>query len=443
VEIINETDICSVPSLGLRPLCIILSSFASDGHANDQMMHIHVLGTSLARNLCRSKLYRPTVRISPSLDIIIAYQPSSLHHAIHIASRPARYTSKASIYPSVFNICFRYASSSSKNDEKAAGEVAALSWIDSSAWIPAYARPYLHLARADKQVGTLLLLWPCCWSVALAAPIGSLPDFFMMVKFGLGAMVMRSAGCIINDLWDKDFDKHVERTKNRPLATGAISVFQAIAFLGSQLSAGLAVLLTFNFNSILLGFSSMPLVLTYPLMKRFTNFPQLLLGLTFNWGALMGWTAVHGSISLVHVLPIYIAGVCWTLIYDTLYAYQDRKDDLKLGKPKLALSLFGLVDDLMMMAFDAGLKSTSLYLGDKPQIPLTAIATCSVLSLSAAGYLTQLTLPFYIGVSGIGSHLLWQIWTADVNDSKNLWSRFNSNKYLGGAVTAIIILGHF
>jgi 4-hydroxybenzoate polyprenyltransferase len=147
-----------------------------------------------------------------------------------------------------------------------------------------------------------------------------------------GALMMRSAGCTINDLWDQDFDKRVERTKNRPLARGAITTTQALVFLGAQLACGLGVLLTFNTYSIVLGLCSMPLVICYPLMKRFTYFPQAVLGMTFNWGVLVGWAAVHGSCAWSLVLPLYGSGICWTLVYDTLYGYQDRQDDLKIGK---------------------------------------------------------------------------------------------------------------
>lgn len=204
------------------------------------------------------------------------------------------------------------------------------SWVE-RVFVPESWRPYWHLARADKQVGTMLLLWPCVWGTALAAPMGQFPDPVIMGKFALGAFIMRGAGCVINDLWDQDFDKHVERTKNRPLASGQISTKQALVFLSAQLSTGLGVLLTFNHTTIVLGMASMPLVIIYPLMKRFTNWPQLVLGLAFNWGALVGWTAVTGEYSLQHMLPLYFSGVCWTLVYDTLYGYQDRKDDAKLG----------------------------------------------------------------------------------------------------------------
>lgn len=257
------------------------------------------------------------------------------------------------------------------------------SWIDHKL-IPAQCRPYMHLARMDKQVGTMLLMWPCIWSVALATPMGQLPSLIMLSKFALGSFVMRGAGCTINDLWDRDFDKHVERTKSRPLANGDITVPQALGFLCVQLSCGMGVLLSLNAESIVLGMASMPLVVCYPLMKRFTNWPQLVLGLTFNWGALVGWTATRGSDASIlsavmggmavdsswasavealcatavsatsnlppglldHALPLYAAGVCWTLVYDTLYGYQDRKDDKTIGKIKLLLQLYGICSSL-------------------------------------------------------------------------------------------------
>ena len=202
------------------------------------------------------------------------------------------------------------------------------SWINSS---PKSIQPYLRLMRIDKQAGTMMLLWPCAWSIALAAPIGSLPSAILLAKFSIGAVLMRSAGCIINDIWDKDFDKHVERTKNRPLASGELNVPQALGTLGLTLTASLAILMSMNQTSIMLGFASMPLVIAYPLMKRYTYFPQLVLGLAFNFGAFIGWTEVTGMLSLMHTLPLYIGGVCWTLVYDTIYGYQDRQDDAKLG----------------------------------------------------------------------------------------------------------------
>jgi len=291
------------------------------------------------------------------------------------------------------------------------------SWIDSC---PPITRPYLHLARADKQIGTMLLLWPCWWSTALAANPGCLPDPGLLATFATGAIVMRSAGCTINDMWDKDYDKHVERTKLRPLAAGDLTTAHATAFLAAQLSVGLGVLLTLNPTCIGLGICSMPLVIAYPLMKRHTNWPQLFLGATFNWGALMGYPAVTGAImpTLPTIVPLYMAGIGWTLVYDTLYAYQDRKDDAKLG-----------------------LKSTALTLGENPQIPLTIIAGGSLLSLTAAGASVSLAWPFYTGITGYGAHLLWQIWSAKLNDTSNLWQRFSSNTAAGAVVFVSIITG--
>jgi 4-hydroxybenzoate polyprenyltransferase len=251
--------------------------------------------------------------------------------------------------------------------------------------------------------------------------MGHLPDIFVLGQFAVGAFIMRGAGCTINDLWDQKYDRDVERTKSRPLACGDLNTKQALLFLTGQLSCGLGLLVTFDVNCIVLGLASMPLVVIYPLMKRFSNWPQLVLGLAFNWGALMGWPAVHaGVFSLEHTLPLYVAGVCWTLVYDTLYGYQDRKDDKKLG-----------------------LKSTSLHLGDTPQVALTVIASGMISGLALTGYASDLTYPFYLGVGAVGGQLLWQIWTADLNDSKSLWMRFNSNKYTGAVVTAAIVLGHF
>jgi 4-hydroxybenzoate polyprenyltransferase len=297
--------------------------------------------------------------------------------------------------------------------------LASKSWVESSI-IPDSVRPYLYLARVDKPVGTMLLFWPCCWGVALATPLGSLPDFLLMGKFLLGAFIMRGAGCTINDLWDQDFDKKVERTKTRPLASGTLSTFDALKFLSVQLSAGLAVLLSFNTTSIITGIASMPLVIVYPLMKRYTKWPQLILGLTFNWGCWVGYTAVHDVVNYYHIFPLYFSGVCWTLVYDTIYGYQDRDDDRKIG-----------------------VKSVPLTLGDHPQWPLTAISTGMLGGMVLTGYQMDYSSPFYLATSFIYSHMLWQIWSADLKNTANLWQRFTSNIYIGGAVTAAMISGHY
>lgn len=211
--------------------------------------------------------------------------------------------------------------------------------------------PYARLMRLDRPIGryifdpleacelltfsisgSWLLYWPCAWSISLSAPAGCWPDPLMLALFGAGAVIMRGAGCTINDLWDKDIDSKVERTKSRPLVSGEVGQFDAVVFLSAQLSLGLLVLLQLNWYSILLGASSLGLVITYPLMKRITYWPQLMLGMAFNWGALLGWSATQGEVSLTACLPLYVAGICWTIVYDTIYAHQVRLFYVKLRK---------------------------------------------------------------------------------------------------------------
>ena len=191
-------------------------------------------------------------------------------------------------------------------------------WVEE--YLPVTVQPYARLARMDKPIGTFLLLWPCWWSTALAANAHSLPDSKLLGLFGVGAFVMRGAGCTINDMWDSEFDKRVSRTRTRPLASGELTHVQALAFLGIQLTAGLGVLLSLphTLYCFQLGAASLPLVAVYPLMKRYTNWPQLVLGMTFNWGAFMGWAATYGSLDWTVVGPLYASGVAWTLVYDTL-----------------------------------------------------------------------------------------------------------------------------
>lgn len=178
--------------------------------------------------------------------------------------------------------------------------------------------PYVQLARLNRPAGTYMLLFPCYWSMAIT---GSM-DVQTMGLFTAGSIVMRSAGCTINDMWDADFDKNVQRTNKRPLAAKTISQRQALAFLAGQLSIGLGILTQLNHYSIALGAASLPLVATYPLMKRYINYPQAYLGLVFNWGALLGYSAILGHCDWSIVLPLYLGGVSWTMIYDTLYAHQ-------------------------------------------------------------------------------------------------------------------------
>uniref|UniRef100_A0A3Q3IRZ0 4-hydroxybenzoate polyprenyltransferase, mitochondrial n=1 Tax=Monopterus albus TaxID=43700 RepID=A0A3Q3IRZ0_MONAL len=251
---------------------------------------------------------------------------------------------------------------------------------------PAPVKPYLQLMRLDKPIGTWLLYLPCTWSIALAADPGCLPDLGMLALFGMGALLMRGAGCTINDMWDKDFDKKVSRTAIRPIASGEISRMQALVFLGGQLSLALGVLLCLNYYSIALGAASLSLVISYPLMKRITYWPQFVLGLTFNWGALLGWSAVKGCCDWSVCLPLYFSGVMWTLIYDTIYAHQDKEDDVKVG-----------------------IRSTALRFQEQTKPWLSGFTAAMMSGLVVAGVTAEQTLPYYAVLSIAAVHLTRQV----------------------------------
>lgn len=208
----------------------------------------------------------------------------------------------------------------------------------------------------------------------------------MLGLFGAGAIIMRGAGCTINDMWDKDIDAKVQRTSNRPLVTKELTILDAWFFLGGQLGLGLLIVLELNWNSLLLGISSLGLVIAYPLMKRITNWPQFVLGMTFNWGALLGYSAVHGEVLWSACLPLYAAGICWTVIYDTIYAHQDRVDDLIVG-----------------------VKSTALMFGKDTKKWLTGFAGLMTTSLVTAGLVCDLSWPYYASTLIITSHIGHQV----------------------------------
>ncbi|KDP37903.1 hypothetical protein JCGZ_05342 [Jatropha curcas] len=311
--------------------------------------------------------------------------------------------------------------SSSKNNENqengGSSKEGHQSWID--LYLPRQARPYARLARLDKPIGTWLLTWPCMWSISLAASPGHLPDLKMMALFGCGALLLRGAGCTINDLLDRDIDTKVERTKLRPIASGLLTPFQGLCFLGFQLLLGLGILLQLNNYSRILGASSLLLVFSYPLMKRFTFWPQAYLGLTFNWGALLGWSAVTGSLDLAVVLPLYVAGVFWTLVYDTIYAHQDKEDDLKVG-----------------------VKSTALRFGDSTKEWITGFGIACISSLALSGVSADLVgWPFYAFLAAASGHLTWQIWTVDLSSRADCNKKFVANKWFGAIIFSGILFG--
>ncbi|XP_046513249.1 4-hydroxybenzoate polyprenyltransferase, mitochondrial isoform X2 [Equus quagga] len=272
---------------------------------------------------------------------------------------------------------------------------------------PRPVQPYLRLMRLDKPIGTWLLYLPCTWSIGLAAEPGCFPDWYMLSLFGTGAVLMRGAGCTINDMWDRDYDKKVTRTANRPIAAGDISTFRSFVFLGGQLTLALGVLLCLNYYSVALGAASLLLVITYPLMKRVTYWPQLALGLAFNWGALLGWSAVKGSCDPSVCLPLYFSGIMWTLIYDTIYAHQDKKDDALIG-----------------------LKSTALWFREDTKQWLSGFSVAMVGALSLVGVSSEQTAPYYAALAAVGAHLARQIYTLDIHRPEDCWDKFTSNRTL-------------
>ncbi|XP_033265873.2 4-hydroxybenzoate polyprenyltransferase, mitochondrial isoform X1 [Orcinus orca] len=267
--------------------------------------------------------------------------------------------------------------------------------------------------------GTWLLYLPCTWSIGLAAEPGCFPDWYMLSLFGTGAVLMRGAGCTINDMWDQDYDKKVTRTASRPIAAGDISTFQSFVFLGGQLTLALGVLLCLNYYSIALGAASLLLVITYPLMKRITYWPQLALGLTFNWGALLGWSAVKGSCDPSVCLPLYFSGIMWTLIYDTIYAHQDKRDDALIG-----------------------LKSTALLFREDTKQWLSGFTVAMLGALSLVGMNIGQTVPYYTALAAVGAHLAHQIYTLDIHRPEDCWDKFTSNRTIGLIIFLGIVLGN-
>jgi 4-hydroxybenzoate polyprenyltransferase len=295
-----------------------------------------------------------------------------------------------------------------------ATDIQAGDWIDRH--VPQGIRPYLRLARVDRPIGTWLLLFPGWWSLALAAAPGALPDGYVMVLFALGALLMRGAGCTINDIVDRDFDRQVARTATRPLASGSLSLQQALVFLAIQLGLAFLILLQLEPLAIKLGVLSLLLVVAYPFMKRITWWPQAFLGLTFNWGALLGYAAVTDSLAWPPVL-LYAAGFFWTLFYDTIYAHQDKEDDALIG-----------------------VKSTARYFGDRTRSWLTGFAIATILLLMLVVTTAGLGWVAKLGVIGVALHLGWQTVSCNFDDAKNCRDTFYSNRYIGWILLAGLVI---
>ena len=287
-------------------------------------------------------------------------------------------------------------------------------WVDR--WAPPAARPYLRLSRADRPIGTWLLLLPCWWGVLLAAAATGWRwvDLWIIAGCGAGAWLMRGAGCTWNDITDRNIDGSVARTRSRPIPSGQVSVKQAAAWMCAQALLAFCILLTFHPTAIWLGVASLGLVCIYPFAKRFTWWPQIFLGLAFNWGALLAWAAHTGSLAFAPVI-LYLAGICWTIFYDTIYAHQDVEDDALIGVKSTA-RLFGDNSPAILRLFLA-LSVTLMTLA----IFAALIEPASPLELALA----------FGGAWAMGWHMAWQLSKLDINDSPICLRLFRSNRDAG------------
>jgi 4-hydroxybenzoate polyprenyltransferase len=279
---------------------------------------------------------------------------------------------------------------------------------------------FIDLVRLKKPIGFMLLFWPCAWGLTLAYDFSSNLNnyFFYLILFFLGAVLMRSAGCIVNDILDKEFDKKVFRTKNRPIASDQISVKLAILYVIILCFLALLILLNFNNFTIILALGSMPLAFTYPLMKRFTYWPQLFLGITFNYGLILGWTTIQNQIDLLPTL-FYLGAIFWTLGYDTIYGFQDIKDDEIIG-----------------------LKSASIKFKDNAKSFIFLCYLILSISLFIIGYLINSNLFFYFFMILPISHLfLYQIYKFNPKNPDKCLEIFKSNNLLGILVFINILVG--
>ena len=278
---------------------------------------------------------------------------------------------------------------------------------------------FIDLIRLKKPIGFMLLFWPCSWGLTLAYDFSTNLDnyFFFLILFFLGSLFMRSAGCIVNDILDKEFDKKVFRTKNRPIASEQISIKLAIFYVLILCFFGLLVLLNFNQYTIILALGSMPLAFTYPLMKRFTYWPQLFLGITFNYGLLLGWTSVKGQLDIIPIL-LYVGAIFWTLGYDTIYGYQDIKDDEIIG-----------------------LKSTSIKFKKKPYNFLLTCYCILLITIIILGVLNNFNILYYLCSLIIGYHLFfYQLKNVNLENPMSCLKIFKSNNLLGFLVLMEMII---
>ncbi|OIW20793.1 hypothetical protein TanjilG_23173 [Lupinus angustifolius] len=362
----------------------------------------------VSRRFLKSSLpsYSPSITVFNPL--ISTQPPVKLNHGLNTSFVPF----KQSLYQiptfeyfknarslSNFQIVVHISTSPSKENKNQSGSLSRgdISWID--LYLPRQVQPYARLARLDRPIGTWLLLWPCMWSITLAAAPGQLPDFKMLALFGCGALLLRGAGCTINDLLDRDIDTKVERTKSRPVASGLLTPFQGLSFLGFQLLLGLGILLQLN------DYRRLILVACLLLSTHEENY-------------FLGWAAVKGSLDPAIVLPLYASGVFWTLVYDTIYAHQDKEDDLKVG-----------------------VKSTALRFGDSTKEWITGFGIACLGNLALSGYNAEIGWPYYAFLAAASGHLCWQIITVDLSSRADCNRKFVSNKWFGAIIFGGILAG--
>ena len=279
---------------------------------------------------------------------------------------------------------------------------------------------FIEVTRLKRPIGYLLLFWPCAWGLTLAFDFSKNINiyFFYLFLFLVGAILMRSAGCIVNDIFDRNFDKKVKRTKNRPIASGKITIKLALIYTIVLCFLALLVLINFNWITIILALSSMPLAFTYPLMKRYTYWPQLFLGVTFNYGLILGWVCINDGIDLAPLI-FYIGAIFWTLGYDTVYGFQDIKDDEIIG-----------------------LKSTSIKFKNKPNILLFSCYSIFLVSLLIVGYSMSLNkISFAIFLLIVLQMFYFQLRKLNIEIPSNCLKIFKSNNFLGLLVLLGLIIG--
>ena len=281
---------------------------------------------------------------------------------------------------------------------------------------------FLELTRLKKPIGYMLLFWPCAWGLTIAYDFAGEKNTYIsyLILFLTGSVLMRSAGCIINDIADRKFDSKVLRTKNRPIASGKITVYQGIFYSVVLCLLAFLVLIQFNYLTIILALGSMPLAFTYPLMKRYTYWPQFFLGITFNYGLILGWISIENNINIIAII-FYFGAIFWTVGFDTIYGFQDLKDDEIIG-----------------------LKSTSIKFKSKPHLFLKICYTIFLISLFIVGWLMQFNKFYYLSLVIIGFYLYFvQIYKLVIDNSINCLKKFKSNNLLGLIVLISLILGKF